>query len=422
MCVCVCVQGPFLGAHLKGWRDQLPLTLQVGAEPDPDTRFPFKFLPPIWDLIADENISEEEIRDLASRASPSTTAPKPLLQPLPLAVTPIKSPQRGPGLTEAGLHSASLRHWGGTAGSGGSGVDVGGWVGATVPAAHRPGSWVEEHSSAAGWSPEVEAPGRRDSALEDPMSALINAGPGEAASGRPAAGKRDSAQPFTCNNKDDPWDPVDPADPRADLVFRPAPWDQRLSAGPAATSARPAVTLAGGMAEGKAKAPVAPVAALAAAPVHADAQSYLTTMGAVPGKVTPAPSPPPTAVGGWHPMQPPEFRAATQAPRAQQAADMPAGQPPPPPRQGAYPTWGTNPPEAGVRLQDIQQDEMRMRERQQQHAANAPRDDMRKAMWAAQQPLPQQKLADIMDDEENAADLEGGRCALDALALPCISR
>jgi hypothetical protein len=65
----------------------------------------------------------------------------------------------------------------------------------------------------------------------------------------------------------------------------------------------------------------------------------------------------------------------------------------------------------GPSLEDIQREEITVHEREQvaaaaRAAAEAP---MRKLMWAPQAPPPARTSLDaIMDDEENAADLEGG--------------
>jgi hypothetical protein len=429
------MQGPFPGSQLKMWgeHNHLPADLQCSVNPDGSLAFEFSHLDALFRMCDKEHVTANEIEALVQREEevpPGFPGSQPPLGVLhgpsallaaateaseadaaaQVALKGIEELQAQPVVLAApvqnaarwgGSNGAEMHRWAGTIGHAAGGASVGG-----APAGHGVAPSLG-HGSHEGWCSH----GNRETAepASDPVDEII----GGFTSGVSVGG----AEPRIANQprprreqKSDPWDPVSSSDPA--LTFsQPAPWDIGHRSAPelaqhSAFAARAPAPAAATPSEAPlarhmygvstADANVSPIMA----PAEDDAQSYLTGLGVVLGK------PSPVKPAGSHTLAvDPVWKPPLQEP---------APAPPPPAALSSGPApWASHALDTahGPTLEDIQQEELKVREREQMAAAAraAAEPPSRKPMWAPQSPLPVQPSLDaIMDDEENAADLEGG--------------
>lgn len=434
------MQGPFQAAMVKVWAAQqrLPADLLCSVNSNGSLAFEFRYLDAVFQLCDKEHVTPDEIKNLAVREQegppglvraqlppgepPAAHAAQAVATPAitesslaPQAASAVLQtlPQPRPQAGLAAPVQAAAR-WGGT-----KGADISGWVGSigqTTGAVTHLGAGPLGPGSHDGWNSHGDLGATEPG--HDPVDEII----GGFTSGVSIGGLEAHASGAPRNETtSDPWDQPSESDPPLSFP-QPAPWDigrQNVPAVAPRTEFTPPVPAP---APAPLPAPAAPLhdTALASHMYHRsaaasanaspiitatedDAQSYLTGLGVVLGK----PSPVKPVVGTHPPAADPVWKPPVPQPTAPP--------PPPPAAVSSGPAPWASRALAGVAhgpsLEDIQREEITVHEREQvaaaaRAAAEAP---MRKLMWAPQAPPPARTSLDaIMDDEENAADLEGG--------------
>ena len=421
------LQGAFTADHLISWNTQGYLFPELECTTSADSQhfFPFSTLGDLWSLQDKLGLKPEDVHKLADAEVRLAKQPAPaapvydVVHPQPAATVPAEQLFSGAQAmhTEAAPHPVpmAVNHHVAAADAG--------W---DAPPLDQQRGQVQQQPQHTRPNPVAAA--KQQSALYDPIDDIIDEGPNNVAAVAP--GER-TLQPFTGMGAG--------AAPAAAPAVAPAPQYAAPVAGHISThQAAGAVQDAMEnlrVADAPTPAPVgrtkvAPIDLFGEqAPVQPPVQAAAQVAVAPTGNHAAEPAPAKRIAPSQLFAQFPDARAAQgsangHAPRGAMAMHgVPVQPPAPPPRAAATPQaaaaprWGGAQPVQPAKFDEIQAEEMRKRRQEDAAAEVAAKNQMaqaeaeraRRAAWAAQ-PKPVNFRQIVEDDEECAADLEGGWC------------